>query len=75
MKYVKTTFYDESYDFEISADSDGCELILISIDNDDPEKEGAKIHLNIETAVKFSKDLRRKIADAKSYNEKNKNNG
>lgn len=75
MKYVKTSFYDESYDYEISADNDGVEHILISISNDDEEKECASIHLNLETAVKFCKELRRKIADTKAYIQKIDNNG
>lgn len=67
MKYVRTSFFDESYEFEIMVDDDGPDSILISISNEADKDSNSSIWLNIETAVKFSKEIRRKIADVKAY--------
>ena len=67
MKYVRTSFFDESFEFEITVDNDGPDSILISISNEADKDYNSSIWLNIETAVKFSKEIRRKIADVKAY--------
>lgn len=67
MKYVRTSFFDKSYEFEITVDYDGPDSISISISNEADKDHGSSIWLNIETAVKFSKEIRRKIADVKAY--------
>ncbi len=67
MKYVRTSFFDESFEFEITVDHDGPDSILISISNEADKDHNSSIWLNIETAVKFSKEIRRKIADVKAY--------
>ena len=69
MKYVRTSFLDESYEHEISVDVDGPGKILISISSCSDDNYSAEIYLHVDTAVKFSKEIRRKIAEVKDSNQ------
>lgn len=66
MKYVRTSFFDESYEHEINVDVDGPGKILITLSGGDDPNHDAEIYLHVDTAVKFSKEIRRKIAEIKN---------
>ena len=66
MNYFKTFFYQCDFEMKISVDNQ--EKGFVSIELIKRDGSNFSIILNTETAIKFDKDLRRKIALSKSEN-------